>query len=507
MSVAGLALGALGIALLVGTFIWRKRAVAARRAVAVIFLVVALVLEIAALPHQTPNRPAPVAGDALVYSVISPMSNSFAPLPASIIALDARTGATQWKKPLPETNVKIVEVSAQSVVAVAGASQFGAPGGRVVALGATTGTLLWQYQLANHEALDDVSAAVPDVVVGANNIFLHTVDVASPTRQERVTALRATDGAVLWRQELQDQALAAAPAVTPSAVFLISTTTSQLQGWSTTIKAVNPATGATLWMTALPALRGSNGLLTASGDAVYISIYEDDNSTQDVAALSATDGAVRWRVPVSHGNLLQLIAGSDAVFAIIYGKVVALDVESGAARWQLGTDNLQDGTALVPHAVTLEDGVLYLAAQHTGPVGDGQGRWTNPETVYAVEASTGAIRWKYATGSYNSGQMTVDGPSVYMRADDGLTTLSAATGARLWRAKDYGLPSDGTTTSQDTPGVIFVGSSETSVQSPCFLICRQLAQPYLSAVNEQDGTPYWRVPMGPVKPVSAHWVV
>ncbi|HEV8193583.1 MAG TPA: PQQ-binding-like beta-propeller repeat protein [Ktedonobacterales bacterium] len=77
---------------------------------------------------------------------------------------------------------------------------------------------------------------------------------------------------------------------------------------------------------------------------------------------------------------------------------------------------------------------LYVAAGLPGPsVRQQDGTYTNLETVYAYDAATCTLLWRYATASLNSARGLVAGDeTVYVNADDGLHALRAADGRGLW---------------------------------------------------------------------------
>jgi outer membrane protein assembly factor BamB len=103
-------------------------------------------------------------------------------------------------------------------------------------------------------------------------------------------------------------------------------------------------------------------------------------------------------------------------------NVYALDAATGALKWKFATGNVVHATPAVA------DGVVYV------------GSWDS--FFYALDAATGAVRWKYQTGrdtiAYNQvgivGSAAVSGGVVYVGCRDGfLYALNAKTGAEKWK--------------------------------------------------------------------------
>jgi uncharacterized repeat protein (TIGR01451 family) len=104
-------------------------------------------------------------------------------------------------------------------------------------------------------------------------------------------------------------------------------------------------------------------------------------------------------------------------FASLDGPIFALDASTGAKLWSFATG----GDVISSPAVA--NGVVYIGSR------DGN--------LYALNASTGAKLWSYATGNQGPSSPAVVNGVVYIGSDDGagggnVFALNATTGAKLW---------------------------------------------------------------------------
>jgi outer membrane protein assembly factor BamB len=150
--------------------------------------------------------------------------------------------------------------------------------------------------------------------------------------------------------------------------------------------------------------------------AVYVcaSGYGDGQSY----AFRASDGALLWQA-ISDCQVSSMSSQeSDAPLVghgIVYSGAVALREQDGQIIWTTHVG----GRSFVPQA--LADGVLY---------------GHDAESIYALDADNGGVRWKYAPpGSTPSGRIAVASGRVYVGvrgSGNALHTLDAASGAPLW---------------------------------------------------------------------------
>ncbi len=167
-------------------------------------------------------------------------------------------------------------------------------------------------------------------------------------------------------------------------------------------------------------------LYFGSGDG---SVYAVDAETGMQKWSAPTRGAVDSTPAVDHG----------LVFAVSYdGGLYAFDAASGKQRWRFDTGGERrfEAKALhgqAPRNQTFFDAWdMYLSSPVVGQgavyFGSGDGN------VYAVDASTGALRWKVATGDVVHASPAYDGSTIYVGSwDSVLYALDATSGRERWR--------------------------------------------------------------------------
>jgi len=129
----------------------------------------------------------------------------------------------------------------------------------------------------------------------------------------------------------------------------------------------------------------------------------------------------RWTSATGGSGDSVTVVGGVVYTGSPNGTVYALDATTGARRWSFATANWVNA---VPAVV---GGVVYVGS--------------NDGWVYALDAATGARRWSFATGDAVESSPTVFGGVVYVGSDDGnLYALDAATGARRWSFATGGWP-------------------------------------------------------------------
>ena len=164
----------------------------------------------------------------------------------------------------------------------------------------------------------------------------------------------------------------------------------------------------------------------------------------------------RWRFAT-----LEVVESTPAVAdGVVYvgsiehhaarGALIAIDADSGAERWRFAT------AGEVGSSPAVADGVVYIGSRGTHDSEEVQ----EPEvgSVYAVDAATGAERWRFAAGGPVDSSPAVVNGVVYIGGGDGaLLALEAATGEELWR-----LQTDGVVGSSPAvvEGVVYIGSSD-----------------------------------------------
>ena len=156
-------------------------------------------------------------------------------------------------------------------------------------------------------------------------------------------------------------------------------------------------------------------------------------------AVSADEGRERWRRRTS-GPVASTpaIAGGVVYFTSYDGRLYALDAATGAQRWVFATGGERRFEAkglhgLLPKTQTIADPFdVFLSspvvADATVYMGSGDGH------VYAVDARTGTLRWKFRTGDVVHASPAYADGVVYVGSwDSFLYALDARSGALRWR--------------------------------------------------------------------------
>jgi outer membrane protein assembly factor BamB len=158
-------------------------------------------------------------------------------------------------------------------------------------------------------------------------------------------------------------------------------------------------------------------------------------------ALDATSGAERWKFKTG-----SRVASSPAVFAgRVYfssfdGNVYALDARTGEERWKFAFEGEHRFTAknlhgALPAGESMPDPFDFFLssptiAQNTVYLGSGDGY------VYALDADSGALRWKFRTGNVVHASPAIANDTIYIGSwDSFFYALDAKSGAVRWRFK------------------------------------------------------------------------
>lgn len=342
---------------------------------------------------------------------------------------------------------------------------------------AQTGKTLWQHQLP--------SAAIRLLTDGQ---VLYTITYLTGATQ--VAAFNVTDGTPLWQCVLPNTYVNDSPILAGGALYL-DTVSSPSNVQLLAIRAVD---GKQLWSDPID-LANADGPwnIAATADILYI---QPNGST--IQARRRADGKLLWTQSVNTGNVVvggeSMAAGPDAVYVCAeYGAVTALSPSSGAVLWTYGNHDFF-------HSAAFAGNTLYVTAQQSASVGE------SPETVYALDANTGTLRWQVATQSRNAGALTVgDGP-IFVQADDGIHALRLTDGTVLWHSE----PHNGWTFADTAPilgSVLYVSALETLPPETLTFFAPSKGQMYLYALNTADGSAYWGATVGPVFTIPEHFVI
>ena len=143
-----------------------------------------------------------------------------------------------------------------------------------------------------------------------------------------------------------------------------------------------------------------------------------------LTALDARTGAVRWKLPTAGMIGKPVLANGDIYFAPQDGYIYAVDAATGHLRWRFQrTVNVSVSVGIDGYPA-LDGDTLYVAS-------DGG-------TVYALDASSGKQRWLFTlpAGAHIYAAPAVGNGRVYVSSgggDDAFYALDEATGKVAWQ--------------------------------------------------------------------------
>ncbi len=109
--------------------------------------------------------------------------------------------------------------------------------------------------------------------------------------------------------------------------------------------------------------------------------------------------------------------GGTLFVATRAGALVAVDAETGQARWRFETGERTQASPVV------DGGLVYLATEAAD----------SRSHLFSVDARTGSEQWRVALDEPITSRLSVDGGSVYVVAGD-VVAFDALTGEERWRA-------------------------------------------------------------------------
>ena len=199
------------------------------------------------------------------------------------------------------------------------------------------------------------------------------------------------------------------------------------------VYALDASSGSLLWCHS--AAGPVSGAPIVVGEVVYAS-SDPNNGVRSgyVYALDVATGDEIWQRPITRGWIFPPMVVDEVVYvgsnlASIYpgGLIYALDVSTGYEQWRY---EVEYGLVSSP---VLGDGVVYFASRE-GEARHGNLRLFDFGYVYAMDASTGQLRWRYKTDFHALYSPVVIDGVVYIGSISGhVHALDAPTGEQLWR--------------------------------------------------------------------------
>ncbi len=277
-----------------------------------------------------------------------------------------------------------------------------------------------------------------------------------------LAGLTPTSGAALWQHTLASTfgpegtmgptGAIKAGVVSGGAVFVVGSLNAT-SGAGARVMAFSQSTGAPQWTLSSAAwfptsVTAGGGVVAVTGDP--LSAGGDLAHPRGVYALRATNGSVLWHdepsmtEPLTGGAPIVadglVLIPSPHIWPNSVGRYTAVGAMSGQPRWT-APDECADGT-----------GSSWYASRATLFLSCPAGYETSDTEVFAVNASTGALRWATDTAGLRANQVVdattstvyVTGSSVSLEGDITTAALNAATGAVEWRTAGIEIGRDGT---------------------------------------------------------------
>lgn len=173
-----------------------------------------------------------------------------------------------------------------------------------------------------------------------------------------------------------------------------------------------------------------------SGDKLFFG-----SSDHCLYALDLATGAQKWRFK-SEGRITSSPAASAGIvyFGSYDGNFYAVDTETGQLKWKFQTAGERRFAAkhlhgAEPASETMPDPFdMYLSspALSNGAVYFGSG----DANVYALDAATGKLKWKFKTGDVVHASPAISGGKLFVGSwDSYFYALDANSGTEIWRFK------------------------------------------------------------------------
>ena len=218
------------------------------------------------------------------------------------------------------------------------------------------------------------------------------------------------------------------------------------------------------------------------GGVVYIG-----SADRSLYAVNAADGVQRWKF-ATHGaiNSSPAVANGLVYVNSLDGTFYAVDAATGTKKWSYKTDGERRFTApgihgAMPRTEMMADPYdvfLSSPAVAAGVVYFGSG----DNHVYALDAQSGELKWKFKTGDVVHASPAVSGGVVYIGSwDRNLYALDAKTGAMIWK---FQTGDDKTIYNQ-----IGIASSASVVDGVIYFGCRD---GHFYAVDAKTGKEKWK---------------
>jgi outer membrane protein assembly factor BamB len=284
-----------------------------------------------------------------------------------------------------------------------------------------------------------------NVVVAGGRVFY----VRHPGTDPEITALRASDGAMLWSRTWMAKTWGLNGLAFDGGRLFWVRNHSEHYPYDVHVEAIDPATGATIWNRNIPSGYGAGSHPTVANGELYLL---GNASSSMLHALRQSDGADRWPAKsLSSGdNSTPSLDGSNVYVSLAGAQTYAFDRTTGAERWHYGgccTGGGGTTTMVFGGRLFAQDGLIHDTSNGL-VVGSWSGRglpsWSGDSGVAHLfnklrgfGPSYEATRWEFGIDEYTSLSLPfVAGAYAYTSTTDWspheLMALRLGDGARVW---------------------------------------------------------------------------
>ncbi|HLZ60913.1 MAG TPA: PQQ-binding-like beta-propeller repeat protein, partial [Ktedonosporobacter sp.] len=304
----------------------------------------------------------------------------------------------------------VIGISSPTVVN--GVLYIGNFAGKLIAMQAATGKILWTITVGQINSTPAFDNGI---------IYVGALD-------QNIYAVSATDGKILWATTLGGK-ISASPVLGKGNIYIGAS--------DGKLYAISASTGRVQWV----ADTGTVNLLISSPaldkNVLYLGSWDGK-----LYAFDAIHGKKLWSTPTA-GPIFSspTVAGGVVYVGSRDGKLYACDAATGRILWTVSTTNL------IASSPAIANGMVYFGSK------DGK--------LYAVEIATGTVRWWVRTGGeVDSSPLVANGVVYFGSWDYTLYAANAITGDMLWK-KTTGQPIESSPTVVN--GVLYVGSNDQKV--------------------------------------------
>ena len=231
---------------------------------------------------------------------------------------------------------------------------------------------------------------------------------------------------LLWEFNISSS-VASSPVVSGGIVYIVTRHSN-----NSYLYALDAATGAERWKWKCGPTGFSFDIPSPAvhDDTVYIGSREGCYVSGCVYALDAATGAEKWKYRVDriYGDWSSPAVYEDTVYICAGNCVYALGATTGTEKWKYETGGA------IGSSPAVFDNTVYIGTDDVGGIDDAGDVHVDGH-VCALDATTGAEKWKYMAGRiyWDWSSPAVYGGTVYICADDCVYALDATTGEREWK--------------------------------------------------------------------------